>query len=808
MGITGLLPLMRDIQVQRPLSYFAGQTLAVDAYVWLHKGICGCAPELATKKPTTKYVDYAMHRVRMLQHHRIQPYVVFDGGPLPAKQRTESDRKKRRDENLARANALAAQGKHRDAREYYTKCVDVTPQMAYQLIKALRAESVPYVVAPYEADAQLAYLERIGLVDGIITEDSDLLVFGCRKVLLKMDVDASRITCISRDDFASLASGSSGGISLFGWSDVQFRHMAILGGCDYLPNIHGIGLKTAWSLLRKYKTVENVIRVLSLEGKKKIPQGYLEAFRMAEKVFLYQRVYDPTQERLVHLMDLPEGEQWDEEMEAYVGANLDASLAKRVAEGDACPISLLPMEDINPTFAPRALRPLPMNQSTQHRAGKDRGKARRKVPGKPDAGILSFFPPKVKVDAPSRALSQTATREGQPSVKLNTTAGRSSGKRTLAEVMDRDMAAKRKKQDETCPEIPIAGPSSSRFFCAVSSSPPGGMDRQCHDREAAADPSHLEEDKENVPYPEDDEGLMTVLDPVTQEDGYISPSPSMVRWDTPELSSPLQAREPPEQYDSTDDDDNFGTDVLSSPSTIKPIPRLIEHMAFGKRNLAIGNDEVGTVLVRDTPSPGRHDELAVEEDQEFGPDLRRTLGECDWEEVTSDSECADASPQPVCSTSSSPGPVTPDDSAERAHNGAIILDEDPADADELDELLDPQDIASRNAKVANGWWEKWGRTTRPNGWKQTPLRRRETTVTLDGRQRPLQPRPRSGQRDSKRDACEQDLRAAGRRSLIFTEEMQTGPPSHRSSCARAGSGGSKKEEDVGTTTKNRLAEFR
>lgn len=179
---------------------------------------------------------------------------------------------------------------------------------------------MPYVVAPYEADAQLAYLERIGLVDGIITEDSDLLVFGCKNVLFKLDVTAGTITCISRADFASLTSMSSGGISLLGWSDVQFRSMAILSGCDYLPSIPGVGLKTAWSLLRKHKTVENVVRALNLEGKKKVPKGYLDAFRLAEKVFLYQRVYDPTQEKLVHLTELPHDEEWNDETEGYVGA--------------------------------------------------------------------------------------------------------------------------------------------------------------------------------------------------------------------------------------------------------------------------------------------------------------------------------------------------------------------------------------------------------------------------------------------------------------------------------------------------------
>ena len=76
-----------------------------------------------------------MHRVRLLQHYGITPYIVFDGGPLPAKKGTEQERKKKREENLAKAEALAARGRHSQAREYYLKCVDVTPQMAYQFIK-------------------------------------------------------------------------------------------------------------------------------------------------------------------------------------------------------------------------------------------------------------------------------------------------------------------------------------------------------------------------------------------------------------------------------------------------------------------------------------------------------------------------------------------------------------------------------------------------------------------------------------------------------------------------------------------------
>ena len=186
-------------------------------------------------------------------------------------------------------------------------------------MQALRAEAVSYVVAPYEADAQLAYLERVGVVDGILTEDSDLLVFGCKTVLFKLDPVASTVISISRKDFGSVTASSSdpNGISLIGWSDVQFRAMSILSGCDYLPSIPGVGLKTACTLLRKWRTAEQVVRAISLEGKKSVPLGYWKQFQLAEKCFLHQRVYCPRAKKLVHLTDV--SDDWTPEFDAYVG---------------------------------------------------------------------------------------------------------------------------------------------------------------------------------------------------------------------------------------------------------------------------------------------------------------------------------------------------------------------------------------------------------------------------------------------------------------------------------------------------------
>ncbi|KAM0787688.1 hypothetical protein ACM66B_003750 [Microbotryomycetes sp. NB124-2] len=327
--------MLKECQVARHVKEFKGKTLAVDAYVWLHRGAYSCPEQLATGQATTKYVNYAMHRVRMLRHFGVEPYLVFDGAYLPSKSGTEDDRGRRRAEALARATSLVAEGKSSLARDAFVKAVDVTPEMAYQLIKALRKENVQYVVAPYEADPQLAYLEQKGIVDGVISEDSDLLVFGCKTVLFKLDGEGQCVS-ICRDDFTRCRE-----YNFSGWTDSEFRQMAILSGCDYLESIPGMGIKTAHRLMRRYKTGDKVIQFVRLEGQLKVPRTYQADFKRAELTFLHQHVFDPVQQVMTHLTPPPANANLD-----FVGAAIDPSIAPALASGDLNPMTREPIVDL------------------------------------------------------------------------------------------------------------------------------------------------------------------------------------------------------------------------------------------------------------------------------------------------------------------------------------------------------------------------------------------------------------------------------------------------------------------------------
>lgn len=271
----------------------------------------------------------------MLIHFGIIPYIVFDGDYLPSKRLTEIDRASKREESRKLGLELHRLGKTSQARLELQKAVDVTPEMAGQFIEKLKNLGVKYLVAPYEADAELVYLERKGIIDAILSEDSDLLVFGATCLLTKLDQYGDCIE-INRKDFTACRD-----ISLVGWSDAEFRCMAILSGCDYLPNISGMGLKTAYQLVRKYKSIDRIVRDLAFSKRFQLPARYQESFRRADLTFLHQRVFCPIVNNIVMMASFgpgPEPEDFN-----FIGSDLDQHVAIGVSNGELHPMTKKPM---------------------------------------------------------------------------------------------------------------------------------------------------------------------------------------------------------------------------------------------------------------------------------------------------------------------------------------------------------------------------------------------------------------------------------------------------------------------------------
>lgn len=304
MGIQGLLPFVKSASKPVNVKEFKGCTAAIDTYCWLHKGAFSCAEKLIKGEKTDGYVAYVIKMANMLISAGVRPILVFDGQRLPSKRLTEEKRREQRELNKRKAKQFLIEGKIKEARECYQRAVDVTPEMAFEVIQACRSRGIDYIVAPYEADAQLAYLTKMGIADVVITEDSDLILFGCDKIIFKMDqggygilVEKSRL-------------GDCLGNSAEKFTHEKFRQMCVLSGCDYLPSLPGIGLAKACKFFKLITHPDLRVTLPRLPAYLKMPQlsvseEYLEDFLRAENTFLYQLVFCPTSNKLVPLNPYP-----------------------------------------------------------------------------------------------------------------------------------------------------------------------------------------------------------------------------------------------------------------------------------------------------------------------------------------------------------------------------------------------------------------------------------------------------------------------------------------------------------------------
>ncbi|EFN54756.1 hypothetical protein CHLNCDRAFT_24009 [Chlorella variabilis] len=301
MGIAGLLPQLRSITKKAHVSKYRGQTVAVDAYCLLHRGAYTCSRELVEGEPTSRHVAYCMARIELLLGAGVTPLVVFDGGRLPNKADEERSRERNREENKSRARQLWQQGNKAAAMECYQKAVDISPSHAKQFVEALKRRSIKYVVAPYEADAQMAYLAVNGYVDVVLTEDSDLLCYGCPTVFFKMDKNGEGEE-VQLEDLPQCKD-----LAFQGFGHDLFQEMCVLAGCDFVSSLPGIGIKKAHQHLRRTRCFLKVVRSLRFDGTK-IPEGYEQRVQRALWTFKHQRVYCPRRHAVVPLHEIADGD--------------------------------------------------------------------------------------------------------------------------------------------------------------------------------------------------------------------------------------------------------------------------------------------------------------------------------------------------------------------------------------------------------------------------------------------------------------------------------------------------------------------
>lgn len=355
MGVKGLLPCLQPITRFVALERYRGLTVAVDAMSWLHKGVFACDVKalaksqrglLSSDKPTLsstasssidmKCVNFTMKKAETLRSNfGIEVVLVIDGDSLPGKKEENELRRAERHEAFQKALAAEQAGDSRAARRFYAQSCSVTHKIKYELIKACKQAGIAFLVAPYEADAQMARMAHTGMVDLVITEDSDTLVYGCPRVLFKVDFETNQgqEIQIMRD------LGKNDSPSFKNWTHDMFVFMCILSGCDYCKGIPGIGIKLAHKIVRVHRTPSKIFSALRKAGR--MTQEFEDKFWIAFRTFRHQRVYCPSKQQIETLWPIvgSNHQATPNEVWPFLGAHIDSKVASKIADGTLHPVT-------------------------------------------------------------------------------------------------------------------------------------------------------------------------------------------------------------------------------------------------------------------------------------------------------------------------------------------------------------------------------------------------------------------------------------------------------------------------------------
>lgn len=119
---------------------------------------------------------------------------------------------------------------------------DITQQMISQIMIMLRLFGIPYITAPMEAEAQCATLVQLNLVEGIITDDSDVFLFGGMRVFKNMFNQSKTVECFRLADLCHE----------LGLERDKLIQLAYLLGSDYVDGLPGVGPVVAMELLKEF----------------------------------------------------------------------------------------------------------------------------------------------------------------------------------------------------------------------------------------------------------------------------------------------------------------------------------------------------------------------------------------------------------------------------------------------------------------------------------------------------------------------------------------------------------------------------
>eukprot|EP00088_Acartia_fossae_P022092 TRINITY_DN2337_c0_g1_i18.p1 TRINITY_DN2337_c0_g1~~TRINITY_DN2337_c0_g1_i18.p1 ORF type:complete len:762 (-),score=172.59 TRINITY_DN2337_c0_g1_i18:137-2422(-) len=223
MGVKDFWNVASPCEERISLHQLRGETLAIDLAGWIVQNQTVPGMQHRVTRPHLRNLVFRTNSLLSLD---ILPVFVLDGEAPKVKAQTVESR------NLAiwgpnsRSTQINSSPKVKQRRQF--------TGVLKECGKLLESLGVPYVIAPGEAEAYCAALDKAGLVDGVISDDSDSVCYGARTVYRNFSTDPKNFS-VSKYSNKRLRKE-------IGISRERIVIMSLLLGCDYAPGgVSGVG---------------------------------------------------------------------------------------------------------------------------------------------------------------------------------------------------------------------------------------------------------------------------------------------------------------------------------------------------------------------------------------------------------------------------------------------------------------------------------------------------------------------------------------------------------------------------------------
>ena len=124
----------------------------------------------------------------------------------------------------------------------------ILPEYFDLLRKLLEIMNISYYYADSEAEGTCSLMARKNIVDGVLTEDTDVLAYGTPIMFFNLNLQNETVMVLSLQDV----------LQELGISFEHLKDFCIMCGTDYNPNMKNIGSKKSFKLVQTYGCLENI----------------------------------------------------------------------------------------------------------------------------------------------------------------------------------------------------------------------------------------------------------------------------------------------------------------------------------------------------------------------------------------------------------------------------------------------------------------------------------------------------------------------------------------------------------------------